>query len=253
MAEAERTTPNGTVRSNDSVETEHDTEPQLAPGETPSRRRITGRALLAVIAVAVLAAVALASFSIGRISALGITPNATSAEAGFARDMQAHHIQGVEMAMMIRDRSDDPAVRTLAFDIATTQGQQSGQLYGWLHEWGLNQYGPEPSMTWMTRPGLDGSAHAHDGDGSASAHVPGEPMPGLATPAQIAQLDAATGLEAERLFLTLMIAHHQGAAEMAQAVLDRSTNDVIVGFANAVVESQLAEIKLMERLLAERS
>lgn len=226
-----------------------ESEPSIT-SDAPPRSRLTGRAFIAVAAVVVLVAVTLVSFSIGRISAFGAHPNTFSAEAGFARDMQAHHIQGVEMAMMIRDRTDDPDVRLLAFDIATTQGQQSGQLYGWLSEWGLSQLGSEPSMTWMTRPALNGNTHDHAGE--AGAHVPGEPMPGLATPAQIAELDAASGIEAERIFLTLMIAHHNGAAEMAEAALARSENHVIVPFASAVVESQLAEVKLMERLLAER-
>ncbi|MET0716677.1 MAG: DUF305 domain-containing protein [Mycetocola sp.] len=51
------------------------------------------------------------------------------------------------MAFLDRDRTDDSEVRLLAFDIATTQGQQSGQLYGWLAERGLAQASSEPSMT----------------------------------------------------------------------------------------------------------
>ncbi len=219
-----------------------------------ARPRLSGRAVVAIIAVVALVVVALVSFSIGRLSTIGATPGSTSAEAGFARDMQAHHVQGVEMAMIIRDRTDDPATRLLGYDIATTQGQQSGQLYGWLSEWGLSQYGSEPSMTWMTRPALNGTAgHAHGGTAAAStSHVPGGPMPGMATSEQLAELQAASGVEAERLFLTLMIAHHQGALEMAESVLERSTNPVIVPFANAVLASQASEIDLMESMLAQR-
>lgn len=220
----------------------------------PARPRMAGRAIVAVIAVVALVVVALVSFSIGRLSTIGATPGDTSAEAGFARDMQAHHVQGVEMAMIIRDRTDDPETRLLGYDIATTQGQQSGQLYGWLSEWGLGQFGSEPSMTWMTRPALDGAVgHAHGGTDAASTdHVPGGPMPGMATPEQLAELQAASGVEAERLFLTLMIAHHKGALEMAESVLERSTNSVIVPFANSVLASQQSEIELMESMLAKR-
>ncbi|MGO4105470.1 DUF305 domain-containing protein [Leifsonia sp. YAF41] len=215
--------------------------------ETPPRR--FSRAAVLVAALLVLAVVAVGAFAVGRLSTLdNPTPSANSAEAGFARDMQTHHIQGVELSMIVRDLTDDPAVRLLAYDIATTQGQQSGQLYGWLTEWQLSQLGSEPSMTWMTRPGRSDTGHEH-----ASAHVPGAPMPGLATDAQIKELKAASGVEAERIFLTLMIAHHQGAIEMAEAVLDRADNTSVLGFANSVMLSQASEIKLMQDMLAERA
>jgi uncharacterized protein (DUF305 family) len=220
------------------------------------RRRGVGRRVVVIVAASVaLVVVAVLAFSIGRLSTLGDpTPSNTSAEAGFARDMQVHHQQGVELAMIVRDATDDPDVRLLAFDIATTQAQQSGQMYGWLRVWGLPQAGPEPSMTWMTRPALDGSSHGgHSGDDAdGAAHVPGEPMPGLATPAQVDELRSLSGVEAEVLFLELMIAHHQGAIEMADAVLERSTNGVVVPFAESVALSQASEIALMEGMLAER-
>lgn len=204
--------------------------------------------IAASLALLVVAAVA---FSIGRLSTLGDpTPANASAEAGFARDMQVHHQQGVELAMIIRDLTDDDATRLLAYDIATAQAQQSGQMYGWLAEWGLPQAGPEPSMTWMTRPADDGS-HGHDSDDGA--HEPGEPMPGLATPEQIAELRSLEGVEAERAFLELMIAHHRGAVDMAEAVLARSDYPVVVSLAESIVRSQESEIGLMEDMLAERT
>lgn len=207
--------------------------------------------LAASVAVVVVAAVA---FSIGRLSTLGdATPANTSAEAGFARDMQVHHQQGVELAMIVRDLTDDDATRLLAYDIATTQAQQSGQMYGWLAEWGLPQAAPEPSMTWMTRPADDGEAHDGHGSGDGAAHEPGEPMPGLATPEQIAELRTLEGVEAERMFLELMIAHHRGAVDMAEAVLARSSYPVVVSLAESIVRSQESEIGLMEDMLAERS
>ena len=46
--------------------------------------------------------------------------------------MQVHHLQGVELAMIVRDATDDHEVRLLGYDIATTQAQQAGQMYGWL-------------------------------------------------------------------------------------------------------------------------
>lgn len=204
--------------------------------------------LLALVAIVVVGAVA---FSVGRLSTLqNPTPTTDSAEAGFSRDMQTHHNQGVELAFIIRDLTDDPDVRLLAYDIATTQAGQSGRMSGWLDAWGLPAGSTDPDMTWMTLPTLEGEGHGH-GDGD-SAHEPGEPMPGLATAEQIAELKTLSGVAAERMFLELMIAHHQGAVEMAEAVLDRSTNTTVRTFATGVVEAQQSEIGLMESMLAER-
>ncbi|UOQ90338.1 DUF305 domain-containing protein [Agromyces endophyticus] len=222
-------------------------------------RRGTGRggsggsrvAAIVVASVAIVI-VAIAAFAIGRLSTLDDpTPTNTSAEAGFARDMQVHHQQGVELALIVRDATDDDEIRLLAYDMATTQAQQAGQMYGWLSAWGLPQAGSEPSMTWMTRP-VPGSGHDAHGSG-AGAHEPGAPMPGLATPEQVAELRTLSGEAAERRFLELMIAHHRGAVEMADALLERSSNDVVTALARSIVASQTSEIELMQQLLAERS
>jgi uncharacterized protein (DUF305 family) len=224
-------------------------EREGAGSRAPRRRSPVAVAVVAVLVLAVVAAVA---FSVGRLSTLGeATPTDTSAEAGFARDMQTHHNQGVELAFIVRDLTDAEDVRTLAYDIATTQATQSGMMYGWLQEWGVSQAGSEPSMTWMTRPALDG-AGGHDHTADPAAHEPGAPMPGLATDEQIATLKTLSGVDAEVYFLQLMIAHHKGAIEMADAVLERSTNSTVTTFADGVVASQESEIDLMESMLADR-
>jgi len=203
-----------------------------------------------LVAAAIVAAVVLVAgaLAIGRFTAPVVSnPSNTSAEAGFSRDMQVHHNQAVEMAMLVRDATDDPDVRLLAYDIATSQSNQSGQMLAWLNTWGLPQLASEPSMTWMSRPTIDGSedSHGHTGE------VPGT-MPGLATSAQMDELAAASGTEAEVLFLQLMIAHHKGGVEMAEAVLARSNNKVVTDLAASIVKAQVSEIKLMESLLASR-
>jgi uncharacterized protein (DUF305 family) len=215
----------------------------LARGPASSGRRI------AALAIA-LAVVAIGAFAAGRVS-VGSSGAASdsSAAAGFARDMQVHHNQGVELALIVRDETDDTEIRQLAYDIATTQAKQSGQMYGWLAAWRLPQAPSEPPMTWMTRPTLTGEGHNH---GTAGAHNPGDPMPGLATDEQIATLKTLTGVEAEKYFLTLMIAHHEGAIEMAKAVLDRTEERVVVDLATGIVTSQSSEIEYMKSLLAAR-
>ena len=218
---------------------------QAATTTDPGRR-----ARLAVAAIITALLLVAAALVVGRLSAPSDdSPIDTSVEAGFARDMQVHHLQAVDMSFTVRDLTDDPAVRLLAYDIATSQSQQAGQMFGWLATWGLSQAASEPSMTWMTRPALDGGG-GHDMGGESM--TPGGTMPGLATAEQLASLKAATGVEAERIFLTLMIAHHKGGVEMAEAVLARSDTRVVVDLATSIVQAQTSEIALMEDMLAER-
>ena len=202
-----------------------------------------------LLIVAVLAGAAM--FMAGRMTAPQPPPppGDTSPEAGFARDMQVHHIQGVELAMIVRDRSDDEGVRRMGYDMATTQAQQAGQLYGWLVEWGLGQLGSEVPMMWMMRPGRSGEV-MEMAPGQEMGR--GALMPGMATPEQMAELEAASGVAAERIFLELMIVHHQGALDMSEAVLDRSDHGPTRAFAEAVLASQQAEIDLMTEMLDAR-
>lgn len=212
-----------------------------------------GRGALALAALMVVVLVGVAGYSLGLLSSIGPSdPIDTSAEAGFARDMQVHHDQGVELALIVRDRTEDPTVRLLAYDIATSQSQQSGQLYGWLTEWGLSQAGSEPSMAWMPQSGSPGPNQS-EMSGTMSNSMNDQLMPGLATRAQIAELTAASGVTAERIFLILMMAHHQGAIEMANALLERADRSSVRTFATAIINSQTTEMDLMATMLEERS
>lgn len=219
--------------------------------ERASRGRLVAAAVVGAIVLIV------ASFAMGRLSVpVDRDPTTTSVEAGFARDMQVHHQQAVELALLVRDRTDDAEVRLLAYDIATSQAQQAGQMYGWLAEWGLAQAPAEPPMTWMARPPLS----ANDGQGRDDQHAhsaaPGAvpaTMPGYATAEQIAELSTATDRDAERLFLELMIVHHEGGVEMAQAVLDRSDERVVTDLARSILAAQQSEIELMRSMLAARA
>ncbi|WP_370524071.1 DUF305 domain-containing protein [Cellulomonas sp. APG4] len=165
-----------------------------------------------------------------------------SADVGFARDMQTHHAQAVEMAVLVRDRSDDDELRQVALDIELTQQNQIGQMHGWLSVWGLPLAGTAEPMAWMADHGH--GAGADDGEVTR--------MPGLATEEQMAALADAEGVEAERLFLELMIPHHRGGVDMARAALDRAEQPEVRRLAQAMVDAQTAEIVVLEALLAAR-
>jgi uncharacterized protein (DUF305 family) len=177
--------------------------------------------------------VLLASCSAGATAALLLTrtPGEDSAEAGFARDMMVHHAQAVQMAEIVRDKTQsDDAIRLLAADIALTQQAQIGMMQGWLQVWGLPPTSTKPAMSWMGHPteGL---------------------MPGMATPQELDLLQQAPPEEADRLFLRLMIAHHQAAIPMAEAILERTDRPEVRQLAEAIEMSQKAEIQTMEGML----
>lgn len=214
-----------------------------------------GRLLVAAVAVVALLLGVAGGYVVGALAPFAptATPSSTSAEAGFARDMQVHHLQGAELALIAHERSTDSEILTISTDILLTQQQQAGQLFGWLVSWDLPQASPEPSMTWMGRPTLEGAADEHSsmGMGTEEGVVPSS-MPGLATPDQIRALTASSGRDLDRMFLELMIAHHRGAIDMAEALLARSRDRVATDFASSVVEAQEAEITLMEQMLEDR-
>ena len=86
----------------------------MGPDATADRRHFRRTILLATCAAVLIAAAVFWWRSAGSGPTM---PTSISAEAGFARDMQVHHIQGVEMAMVVRDRTTDPDIRQLAYDV----------------------------------------------------------------------------------------------------------------------------------------
>jgi uncharacterized protein (DUF305 family) len=220
----------------------------LAP-EQPAEARPVSRwprnILLIVIAVGLVllgggAAVAL---GLGRTA----TPDANSVDAGFAWDMSRHHLQGIEMANLAPDRSQDPVIRSLAFDISATQTNQVGRMQGWLALWGLPNTSGRSPMSWMG--GMPASA---DMGGMAMGTGPGALMPGMATDAEMATLRSLTGRAWDVEFLRLMIRHHQGGLKMALYAAQHAQEPAVRTLAESMAETQTAEVHTMAQLLAER-
>lgn len=189
------------------------------------------------------------AFAIGRFSTFGpaasvALPGTSSPEAGFARDMQVHHTQAIEMAMEIYRKTDDEDLRILSYDIATAQASQKGEMYDWLVKWGLPQTGA-PLMQWMQAS----ETHSH---GDTAALTPDEAREemGMASDAELAELAAASGQEADCRFLELMIRHHQGAIPMAEALLELGSEERALAVAQSMKEGQTAEIEAMQGMQA---
>ncbi|RZU32880.1 DUF305 domain-containing protein [Blastococcus saxobsidens] len=209
------------------------------PGRRPLRV-----ALLAVVGIGlVLLGGGLAvALGLGRGAA---TPAADSVDAGFARDMSRHHLQGVEMANLVAERSDDPEIESLAFDISATQTNQAGRMQGWLALWGVPLTGGE-TMAWMTDEGHGGHDMAGMDMGSGAL------MPGMATTEELADLRRLTGTEFDVEFLRLMIRHHQGGFGMAADAAEHAEVQAVRDLARSIEQSQGAETGTMTDMLTAR-
>lgn len=207
---------------------------QERPGEDGSRGRTVSLVLAGLVALVAVLWVGLPALRPG-------TPSPDGPEAGFAQDMSVHHAQAVQMSFLVYDATEDEQIRTLAYDIINTQSQQIGMMTAWLDAWGAPKVNPGKSMWWMQGHGNHGTV-----TGGAKS------MPGMATDEQLAQLKEAKGREAEVLFLKLMIAHHKGGVEMAQAILPFTDDEQVERLATSMLDGQQAEIELMTAMLRER-
>lgn len=215
------------------------------PREQPTPPSPLPRKRVWTVFVLVVALTALGFFALGRLSAAPVLVPDSGPDAGFARDMQTHHAQAVEMALLIRDKSENSEVRAVAYDIATAQQHQNGQMFAWLQDWGLSQAGTAPPMAWMTAGGTHdgtGASHGAQGDGAEGA------MEGMATPEQMQALRESSGTEADRLFTGLMIRHHQGGVAMASAGTRLAVTSKVRDFAARIIEAQTAEITALDEL-----
>ncbi|SEG89321.1 Uncharacterized conserved protein, DUF305 family [Thermomonospora echinospora] len=203
-----------------------------ATAAAPPRGRRVSLVLAALVAVVAVIVVAVSVLRPGG-------PGPDSPEAGFARDMSTHHAQAVRMSFLVRDATEDEAVRLLAYDIINTQSAQIGMMTAWLDQWEAPKVDPGGSMRWM-------SGHGGHGGGPAAT------MPGMATREQLEELENAEGRAAEVLFLKLMIAHHRGGVSMAEAILSRTDHKQVERLARTMVQGQRSEVDLMNTMLRER-
>jgi uncharacterized protein (DUF305 family) len=152
----------------------------------------------------------------------------TVADVEFMQGMIAHHAQAIYMSRMAEAHRANPRVLKLATKIDQSQVAEIRIMQEWLVHY--RQEAPDTS-SWRTMT-----------------------MPGMLTEAQLKALDAATGVEFDRAFLTLMIQHHEGALQMVKDLFAKpgAGQEVDVNvFANDVVSVQTAEIGAMRQMLSQ--
>jgi uncharacterized protein (DUF305 family) len=117
-------------------------------------------------------------------------------------------------------------------------------MQGWLNTWGVA--GMPPMGSGM--PGHDMPGHGNM-DMPGHENMPGMMHEGMMSPADMAALQTAQGTDADRLFLTQMIKHHEGAISMAQNEIDGGQFAPAVEMARNIASSQQKEIASMQQLL----
>ncbi|QSE87744.1 DUF305 domain-containing protein (plasmid) [Rhodococcus pseudokoreensis] len=194
------------------------------------------------------------------------------ADVTFAQQMIPHHAQAIEMSDVVLAKDGiDPRVIDLANQIKAAQGPEIERLQGWLTEWGQSSM-PMATSGMMT-PGqsmpMATSGMMTPGQSMPMATsgmmTPGQSMPmsgmempgdsgmgvsGMMSAEDMTALQNAQGVDASRLFLTQMIAHHQGAIAMAQTEIDSGQYPEAVAMARTIADTQQQEIATMQNILA---
>jgi uncharacterized protein (DUF305 family) len=162
----------------------------------------------------------------------------TRADVEFLQAMIPHHEQAIEMVALVEQRTNRKELLDAAGRIDASQKDEIEFMREWLAE--RNEQAAGAAAT-----AAAGHAAAHSGHGSAA-------MKGMASPEEMAALAAANGAEFDRLFLTLMIKHHEGAVEMVEALTEQpgsAYEPALFEFTRDVTNDQNAEIERMNALL----
>jgi uncharacterized protein (DUF305 family) len=154
-------------------------------------------------------------------------PAHNNVDTGFLQDMRLHHEQAVVMSLIYRNRPDiDPGLDIVARTILVGQNIEVGRMIQLLRMFGEQEAASlaEPAMVWMGMPSEP------------------EQMLGMATEDDLATLGRVDGAEADRLFVELMVAHHEGGVHMAEYAVENGEHPEVVAFARSIVDSQQGEI-----------
>ncbi|GAA2145523.1 DUF305 domain-containing protein [Nocardioides koreensis] len=158
----------------------------------------------------------------------------------FAQGMIPHHQQAVEMSQLAESHAAGAEVRKLASDIESAQGPEIDTMTQWLQDWGKDV----PSDSDGDMGGMGGMDM---GDGS---HMDVDDMPGMMSADDMHELDRAHGAGWDRMFLVMMIRHHEGAIEMARTEQAEGQNTDALALAEEIEKAQTTEIAQMKDMLA---
>ncbi|HEX5995318.1 MAG TPA: DUF305 domain-containing protein [Jiangellales bacterium] len=155
------------------------------------------------------------------------------ADVAFAQMMIPHHEQAAEMATLAQDKATDPELLEIAAAIRSAQEPEIATLSGWLQSWG------KPT----TMPSSGG--HGHDMSGMGG----GTGMPGMMSEQEMADLQQTTGVDFDRMFTRMMMAHHNGAIQMCHDIAESGANPDVKALAATIEQAQSAEVAQLQTIL----
>ena len=161
----------------------------------------------------------------------------TAADVHFMSAMIGHHGQAIVMARMAPTHGASDRIKTLCERIINAQQDEIASMQTWLRDRNQPVPSPDEHSSMMDMPGMDHEML----------------MPGMLSQAQLKQLDDSRGKEFDRLFLTFMIHHHQGAVSMVETLFGTqgaAQDETIFKLANDINVDQTTEIDRMEGMLA---
>ena len=166
------------------------------------------------------------------------------ADVKFLQGMIVHHEQAILMSSMVGKRTNNPTIVDLADRIDASQEDEISFMEGWLEDRGENIPG-ENEHSMMNHDGMD---HHDMGHHDMSMHLD---MVGMASPKQLKELENSKSTDFDRLFLQLMIAHHDGALEMVKDLKKFSGaayDPILNEFVSDLVNDQGVEIERMNTI-----
>lgn len=190
---------------------------------------------LNIILMALVAMLAAGSvgFSIGRSDSVAAH---NDVDTGFLQDMRIHHEQAVTMSVVYLGAAPkgNLLLNMIAKEIMFAQSSEGGRMVQMLRMFGEAETNESDiAMAWMGMP------------------TPLDEMMGMASSDEMNTLYKARGVEADRTFATLMIAHHKGGLHMAEYAKANAKNKEVIAFANSIIQSQKSEIFELEKALSQ--
>ncbi len=157
----------------------------------------------------------------------------------FMQNMIPHHAQAVEMANLVESRTNRKEIVDIASRIKASQADEIKFMEDWLTE--------------RNEPLTMSGGHEHHSGSTGESMGAHHEMEGMASPEEMAKLAASEGVDFDKLFLTLMIAHHDGALTMVETLTDQpgsAYDPVLFDFTNDIINDQTSEIEQMSAILS---
>jgi len=148
-----------------------------------------------------------------------------NADVRFSTDMIPHHRQAIQMSTMAASHASTAQVKQLAAQIKAAQTPEIRTMSGWLTGWRAPVPGTMGGMSMGSTGGM--------------------------SPQEMTALGRATGPNFDRMFLTGMVKHHQGAVAMAKTELAQGANPDAKKLAQSIIDSQNKEITQMKHMLTQ--